>query len=558
MRGRKSRWFSSSLYLISSLPVKLYYIIEGVYIQAERNMGGNGKHRWKFSFRSSSSSMSKQPPKEFMCPISGSLMADPVVVSSGHTFERISVEVCRSLGFVPALGDGSRPDFTTVVPNLNIRTAIQNWCAASRVVRPREPEYGSVLALVSAEMGLVGDGRIEDSEKELLRAVPNNPPVMFSHAATEVNHRPDHFNSSSSEESVIAAVPATPLPLTTRPSCYSSFSSSSDEALGLTGTVNPISPEEEEILGKLKSSEVHEQEEGVTMLRKITRTKESTRVSLCTTQVLDALKPLVLSKYAVVQTNAAASVVNLSIEKANKKKILRSGIVPPLIDLLKWGVTESQEHAAGALFSLALEDDNRTGIGVLGALQPLLHALRSGTERTRQDSAMALYNLSFDQNNRVKLVRLGAIPTLLAMVKSGDLVGRALLILCNLAAFGDGRSVMLDANAVGCLVELLRGKELDSESTEENCVAVLYLLSRGSMRFKGLAREARAIEVLREVQEKGTERAREKAKKMLQMMRGREEDEAMDGDGVLESGALSQPRLRAVRQHLHGAYSTEF
>ena len=523
-------------------------------------MGGNGKHRWRFSFRSSSS-MPKQPPKEFMCPISGSLMADPVVVSSGQTFERVSVQVCQNLGFVPVLDDGSRPDFSAVIPNLAMKSTIRNWCAKLRMESPTQPEYGSVETIVRAAMGSEGDDKLETTEMMLLRAVPENPPVMFSHAATELNHRPSHFYSSSSEESVIAAVPATPLPLTTRPSCYSSTSSSSEEALSLTATLNPISSEEEEILGKLKSSKVHEQEDGVILLRQITRTKEDVRVSLCTPRVLASLPSLMKSRYNIVQTNAVASVVNLSLEKPNKTTIVRSGIVPSLIELLKGGFPESQEHAAGALFSLAIEDGNKTAIGVLGALPPLLHALRSESERTRNDSALALYHLSLDQSNRVKLVKLGAIPTLLALVKAGDLVSRVLLILCNMAASGDGRSAMLDADAVNCLVRLLRGNELDSESTRENCVAVLYLLSHGSMRFKGLAREARAIEVLKEVEERGSERAREKAKRMLQMMKGRDEEEAMDFEGILESGTLSQPRYRvggAGRPHVHGAYSTEF
>lgn len=30
-------------------------------------------------------------------------MYDPVVVSSGETFERTSIEVCQDLGFVPVL-----------------------------------------------------------------------------------------------------------------------------------------------------------------------------------------------------------------------------------------------------------------------------------------------------------------------------------------------------------------------------------------------------------------------------------------------------------------------
>ncbi|KAL6220185.1 hypothetical protein ACLB2K_007942 [Fragaria x ananassa] len=70
-------------------------------------MGGNGKHRWKISFHRSNSS-SKQPPKEFICHISGSLMSDPVIVASDQTFERRSVQVCREFGYAPKLPDGIR------------------------------------------------------------------------------------------------------------------------------------------------------------------------------------------------------------------------------------------------------------------------------------------------------------------------------------------------------------------------------------------------------------------------------------------------------------------
>jgi hypothetical protein len=80
---------------------------------------------------------------------------------------------------------------------------------------------------------------------------------------------------------------------------------------------------------------------------------------------------------------------------------------------------------------------------------------------------------------------------------------------------------------------------VDSEAARENCVAALYALSQGSMRFRGLAKEARAAEVLREIEERGSERARPKAKRILQMMRGREEEEAAateDWEGVLNSG----------------------
>ncbi|XP_071723740.1 U-box domain-containing protein 38-like [Rutidosis leptorrhynchoides] len=551
-------------------------------------MGGNGKHSiWKISFYRRSSSK-KQPPKEFHCPISGSLMADPVVVSSGQTFERNSVQACRELNYIPELEDGSRPDFSAgLIPNLALRTAIGTWCDENNTERPRVPDYYSVEKAVRAMIG--NDSKsISDimvSERELLKGVAENPPVIFSHAATELGHRVNHFqfNSSSSEESVIVgseagtasatASPLTPLPLTTRPVCYSSSSScsfESSETLAFDHNRNrnsssaALSGEEEEILSKLRSSDIHELEKAVISLRKITKTKEDLRISLCNnSQLLSVLKHLIVSRFAIVQTNVVASIVNLSLEKSNKITIVRSGFVPLLIDVLKSAASnESQEHAAGALFSLALEDENKMAIGVLGGLQPLLHSLRSESDRTWQDSALALYHLSLIHSNRVKLVKLGAVPSLLSMVRSNELAaGRVLLVLCNLAACNEGRSAMLEANAVGIFVNLLREGNLESEATRENCVAALLGLSHGSLRFKGLAKEARAIEVLREIEVNGSERAREKAKKILLSLRTTRNSIAEFGSGkeepdweaaLLSSGGVSWARHRA------GANSTNF
>ncbi|KAK0587415.1 hypothetical protein LWI29_022518 [Acer saccharum] len=549
-------------------------------------MGGNGKHhRWKISFyhRSSSSAANKQPPKEFVCPVSGSLMFDPVVVSSGQTFDRVSVDVCRELGFVPVMEDGSRPEFDAVFPNLAMKQTILKWCDSSGIEHPSKLDYDSVKTAVMTKMeserppsssSSRSTPDIRFSERELLRGMAENPPVRFSHAATELNPRVNHFYSSSSEESVVVGPPSplTPLPLTTRPACCSASTSSSSSLTEITDAAETItlqnsssdaasSPEEEEVVRKMRSADIALQEEGTINLRKLTRAREDMRVSLCTQNLLSALRPLIVSRYSVVQTNAIASLVNLSLEKPNKVTIVRSGFVPLLIDVLKSGSDESQEHATGALFSLALEDENKMAIGVLGALQPLMHALRSESERTRHDSALALYHLTLIQSNRVKLIKLNAVPTLLTMVKSSDAVSRILLILCNLAACTEGRSAVLDANGVGILVGMLREEsELDSEATRENCVAALYALSHGSMRFKGLAKEARLVEVLKDVEERGSQRAREKAKRILQMMKGRggeDDDGEIDWEGVMESGGLSRTRYR-VGTNLHGSNSTNF
>ena len=505
---------------------------------------GTGKQRWRLFSRSSSSSsnvskrQSKEPPKEFICPISGSLMADPVIVSSGQTFERACVQVCKGLGFIPILSDGSSPDFSAIIPNLAIQSTIQSWCDKCSVDHPKPLDFDSAEKVVRTLMASQkAERKSEDSDTELIKGVAETPVLKFTHAITDLNRRSAHFYSSS-QESVTTTVSTPPLPFATRPSCYSSSSSSEIE------TLNPDSKSEDEgIIAKLKSPQVFEQEEALVSLRKITRTGEETRVSLCTPRLLSSLRSLIVSRYSKIQVNAVAVLVNLSLEKINKVKIVRSGIVPLVIDLLKGGFPEAQDHAAGALFSLALDDTNKTAIGVLGALPPLLHTLRSESERARNDSALALYHLSLVQSNRSKLVKLGAVQIFLGMVNSRHLWGRALLVLCNLAACSEGRTAMLDGGAVESLVGLLRGNELESDSIRESCLGVLYALSYGGLRFKGLAKEAGAVETLMKVEKIGSERGREKAKKILEMMKDKTE-EGVDWEELL---GLSRTRHRPLQ-----------
>ncbi|WOK99001.1 U-box domain-containing protein 39-like isoform X2 [Canna indica] len=73
---------------------------------------GSSKIRWKFSFRRSTlASISPLPSftaemsVEFLCPISLSIMVDPVITSSGHTFGRSYIQACLDLAFAFAPPD---------------------------------------------------------------------------------------------------------------------------------------------------------------------------------------------------------------------------------------------------------------------------------------------------------------------------------------------------------------------------------------------------------------------------------------------------------------------
>ncbi|KAK1441103.1 hypothetical protein QVD17_06941 [Tagetes erecta] len=499
--------FQSHLHLLP-LTDSINTQIPSISVNQSSPMSTN-KHKWRFTLLRSPSHFKKPssppPPPEFICPISNNLMADPVIISSGQTFERNCVVASISLSFKPI----STLDFTSIIPNLALKSAIINWCKTNSFSPfPQPLDLPSALSIVQS----------------LINHSPNHQQIRLSSCL-----------SSTSDDSVVAAVINTP------PFCYSSSSSSEID--------NPVhdDDDDDEIVSKLRTGLLPDQENAIVLLREITRTKQDDRIKLCTARLLSTLRHLIVSRYLTIQVNSVAALVNLSLENVNKVKIVRSGIVPPLIDVLRGGFPEAQDHAAGALFSLALDDQNKTAIGVLHALPPLLHALRSNSERCRNDSALALYHLSLVQSNRSKLVKLGSVQVFLNMVKSGHMTGRVMLVLCNLAWSVEGRAAMLDGGAVECLLRLLSRAEFESESTRESCLGALYGLSQGGLRFKGLAKEAGAEEVLIKEQEMGPERCKEKANKILEVMRQKyEEEETVDWEALLNSDELTRSRFELV------------
>ncbi|XP_030553611.1 U-box domain-containing protein 40-like [Rhodamnia argentea] len=522
--------------------------------KTHKRNGGPKLNRWTvISFRKSPKPSKPKTdhrpreamPDEFLCPVSGSLMADPVIVPSGHSFERASVEACKSLGFVPPglVADVTAPDFSTLIPNHALKSTILSFCRNRSLPPPKPLDLASAYKLVADLMSThthktqkkLAHSTIEE-RRDSVREEREMRGAKTESSRSHHDDPPTATHSYSSSDDSVATTTAfestPPLQLAARPSCCCSSSCSSSE-------FEPSNPEEEELLAKLKSPLVFDVEEAVIALRDVTRTSEESRVPLCTARLLSSIRPLIVSKYCAIQVNSVASLVNLSLAVVNKVKIVRSGIVPNLIDVLKGGFPEAAEHAAGVLFSLALDDGNKTAIGALGALPPLLHALRSESERARGDSASALYHLSLVQSNRVKLVRIGSVPVLVGMVRSGHLAGRALLVLVNLGLCAEGRGAMMDAGGVECLVGFLSRA---ADSTRDNCVTALYVLSQGGLRFKALAKAAGAAEALEKV-ESGRWRAREMARRMVEMMgerRGEIDGEDVDWEKLLEAGTPSR------------------
>lgn len=70
----------------------------------------------------------QQGPSSFYCPISMEIMAEPVMVATGHTYDKDCIERWLSQGHRTCPVTGQKLRHLELVPNFALRTAIQVCC----------------------------------------------------------------------------------------------------------------------------------------------------------------------------------------------------------------------------------------------------------------------------------------------------------------------------------------------------------------------------------------------------------------------------------------------
>lgn len=72
-------------------------------------------------------------PADFRCPISLDLIRDPVVVSTGQTYDRVSINLWIESGHTTCPKTGQTLDHTEMIPNRALRNLIVMWCREHRI-----------------------------------------------------------------------------------------------------------------------------------------------------------------------------------------------------------------------------------------------------------------------------------------------------------------------------------------------------------------------------------------------------------------------------------------
>ncbi|CAK9319808.1 unnamed protein product [Citrullus colocynthis] len=87
----------------------------------------------EYGFRRKDSISDSPVPADFRCPISLDLMQDPVVVATGHTYDRAAITLWIESGHNTCPKTGQTLAHTNLIPNRALKNLIAMWCRQERI-----------------------------------------------------------------------------------------------------------------------------------------------------------------------------------------------------------------------------------------------------------------------------------------------------------------------------------------------------------------------------------------------------------------------------------------
>ncbi|CAI0474887.1 unnamed protein product [Linum tenue] len=360
-------------------------------------------------------------PDDFRCPISLELMKDPVIVSTGQTYERTCIEKwLETHGTCPKTQQSLAG--TTLTPNYVLRSLIAQWCEANGIEPPKRPS-SSRTSKVTSSFSPAERTKIEI----LLQKLTSGTPEDQRSAAGEVR-----LLAKRNADNRVAIAEAGAIPL----------------LVSLLST--PDSRTQEHAVTALLNLSICEDNKGsiisagavpgiVNVLKKGSmEARENAAATLFSLSVIDenkviigasgAIPPLVMLLSEGTQRgkkDAATALFNLCIYQGNKGKAVRAGVIPTLMCLLTEPGGGMVDEALAILAILASHPDGKAAIGAAEAVPVLVEVIGSGSPRNRENSAAVLVHLcSGDQKYMAEARELGVMAPLLDLAHNGTERGK--------------------------------------------------------------------------------------------------------------------------------------
>ncbi|TYI63082.1 hypothetical protein E1A91_D10G296600v1 [Gossypium mustelinum] len=355
-----------------------------------------------------STSASFNVPDEFRCPISLDLMKDPVIVASGHTYDRSSIAQWINTGHYTCPKSGQRLIHMALIPNYALKSLVHQWCQENNI------------PLMECS------SNAESEKKTCEKAVDH---ISATKVAIDSVKRTAEF--------VVGKLAMGSVDIQ-RQAAYEL------RLLAKTGMDNRrIIAEAGAIpflVTMLSSNDPRTQENAVTALLNLSIFDNNKILIMAAGAIKNIVDVLESGKTMEARENAAAAIFSLSMIDDFKVAIgAHSQAIPALVALLREGTTTGKRDAAMALCNLALYNANKLKTVAAGAV-PLLIELLMDDKAGITDDALGVLALLLSCPQGLEAIKKSRplVPLLIDLLRFGSAKGKENSITLLLGLCKDG------------------------------------------------------------------------------------------------------------------------
>ncbi|XP_062099007.1 U-box domain-containing protein 15 [Humulus lupulus] len=369
-------------------------------------------------------------PHEFLCPITLEIMTDPVIVASGQSYERESIQKWFDSNHRTCPKTRQTLPHLTLASNYALKNIILQWSEKNNFKlpskdNPRDQESSST-----------------DLKEEILSLIEGL--------------------SSSHLERQRKAVKKVRL--------LSKENPGNRILIAHNGGIPPL-------VQLLSYPDSNIQEHAVTALLNLS-IDESNKKFIAREGAIPAIIEVLQKGSIEARENSAAALFSLSILDENKMIVGLSNGIPPLVELLQNGTIRGKKDAATALFNLSLNQANKTRAISAGIVAPLFQLL-SDTNLGMIDEALSIFLLiAAHPDGRQEIGQLSFIETLVEFIREGTPKNKecAASVLLELAS--NNSSFILAALQFGVYEHLDDMTRNGTNRAQRKANALLQLMSK--------------------------------------------------------------------------------
>ncbi|GJP51128.1 hypothetical protein CLOM_g10295 [Closterium sp. NIES-68] len=503
-------------------------------------------------------------PPEFLCPLSGDIMRDPVIAPWGQSYDRLGIKHFLAQGGCLCPKTGRPLTDCALIPNDALRQLIAAWCDAHAMPVPSPPPppppliAASPLAASQAVLPVrsapvVVSALASPPHRSPCSPLPSPSPLQRRHslqpnrissargghgeeslaspAASANGVVPWHMGRTGSSRSLCRTMS----PLSETASLHWTAASSAAASPSAAHLASPhrhnhqlAATSADDAADAALSSYLSSSAALAHRQLQCANSPHGTRRRSKDAPVCE-MRPLVdaLQNADVAVRRDAAHAIHVAVKEAaeNRMRLVQAGGVAPLLGVVRCEEHSTAERACAALLYLCVAGEAAREVVAGGGIHVLVDVLRAAGEADRQggaseatmaNAAAALFTLSSTKEERRRLVcSAGAVPHLVRLLETAE-TARAQKDSC-LALYGlvTVRQAAEQAVVLGVVPLAVALLERQSEGVEEKAASLLAALARSKVGVEAIGADDDALCTLVDVMEGSSELAAGKAASTL-------------------------------------------